>query len=153
MDTLTADQRSKNMRAIRSKDTKPELIVRKLLFSNGYRYRLHSRRLPGRPDIVLKKHNAVIFINGCFWHRHKGCPYAVLPKSHADFWNQKLSRNATRDAAEHQTLLGMGWRILVVWECALKTQKTRAISEPLILEWLAGREQYREISGPLSDDS
>lgn len=109
------------MSRIKSRDTKPELIVRSLLHRQGFRFRLHDRSLPGTPDIVLKKHKTVIFVHGCFWHQHKGCKYAAMPKTRREFWRQKLAGNVTRDRRNRKALEKLGWRVLVVWECEQKT--------------------------------
>ncbi len=108
------------MSHIRSDDTKPELFVRKLLFAAGFRYRLHVKSLPGKPDIVLAKWRTAIFVNGCFWHVHEGCPKATHPSSNTNYWNEKLRRNQERDRQSIQALLNAGWRTLVVWECACR---------------------------------
>lgn len=113
------------MAAIRGKDTKPELLVRKFLFSRGFRYRLNHPRLPGHPDIVLRKYRTVIFVNGCFWHGHENCRYFRLPKTNVDFWKNKIERNRERDKEEQQRLAEMGWHCVTVWECQLKP-KVRA---------------------------
>lgn len=120
MDKLTKEQRHRCMAAIHSRDTKPELLVRKYLFARGFRYRLNHPRLPGKPDIVLRKYRSVIFVNGCFWHGHEGCRYYVLPKSNTDFWAAKIERNRRRDREEQQRLAGMGWHCITVWECQLR---------------------------------
>ena len=120
MDTLTKEQRSRCMASIRSKDTKPEMLVRRYLFAHGYRYRLNHPRLPGHPDIVMRKYRTVIFVNGCFWHGHEGCKYFVIPKSRTGFWQAKIERNQTRDKEERHKLASMGWNCITVWECQLK---------------------------------
>lgn len=119
-DRLTPSERSANMRAVRGKDTAPEMIVRRMLFRAGFRYRLHCADLPGKPDLVLRKHRAVIFVHGCFWHQHKNCARATLPTANADFWAEKLERNAARDAGQIAALETAGWRVLVVWQCETK---------------------------------
>lgn len=118
-DRLTAEQRSKNMSCIRGKDTKPEMLVRRCLHSLGFRFRLHRRDLPGCPDVVLPRWRAVIFVHGCFWHRH-GCRNSRLPATRTEFWKAKLGRNAERDSEAGARLKASGWRVFVVWECALK---------------------------------
>ena len=123
MDVLNHIQRHKNMVAIHAKDTKPELIVRKYLWAHGFRYRLNYRRLPGHPDLVLRKYRTCIFVNGCFWHGHQGCKYFVMPKTNTEFWEKKISRNKQRDLEEQQQLAKMGWHVIVVWECELKPKK------------------------------
>lgn len=110
------------MSRIKSKNTKPEELVRKYLFSQGFRYIKNDRRLPGSPDIVLPKYKTVIFVNGCFWHGHNGCKYFVWPKSNEDFWKNKIKANIARDKKKTDALEALGWKIIVVWECELKTQ-------------------------------
>lgn len=105
------------MSRIRSKDTKPELIVRSTLHRMGYRFRLHKKGLPGKPDVVLARHKTVIFVHGCYWHRHPGCKYAYHPKSRVDFWENKFRENVERDTKARAALEALGWRVLVVWEC------------------------------------
>ena len=119
MDTLTRSERSERMGRILSKDTAPEMVVRRVVFSLGYRYRLHVTRLPGRPDLVFSSRQRVIFVNGCFWHRHKGCRLARLPKSRLEFWLPKLEANRLRDRRNLAALRARGWRVLVLWECQL----------------------------------
>lgn len=120
MDKLTKEQRHRCMSAIKSKSTRPELLVRKFLFSRGFRYRLNHPRLPGHPDLVLRKYRTVIFVNGCFWHGHEGCKYFVLPKTNVVFWKNKIMRNQSRDIEEMRQLSSMGWHCITVWECQLK---------------------------------
>lgn len=120
MDTLSPSDRSLRMAKVKSKGTKPEMVVRRLLFSMGFRYRLHDRSLPGRPDIIFKGKKKVIFVHGCFWHRHDGCPLARLPKSRLDFWIPKLEGNRERDIRTLLQLRSLGWDVLVIWECELK---------------------------------
>ena len=121
MDKLTPEQRHRNMAAIRGKNTKPEMIVRRGLWSRGFRYRLNHRRLPGHPDIVLRKYRTCIFVNGCFWHGHDGC--WKIPKSNREFWVAKIRRNKERDKEEQRKLAAMGWHCITVWECELKPSK------------------------------
>lgn len=118
-DRLTPDQRRLNMRRVRAKDTKPELAVRSLLHARGFRFRLHRRDLPGRPDIVLPRHRAAVFVHGCFWHGH-GCSLFRLPATRTDFWSAKIAGNRRRDTAAAAALGARGWRSLWVWECALR---------------------------------
>lgn len=122
-DVLTPKQRSYNMSRIRSKDTKPEELVRKYLFSKGFRYRKNDARFPGKPDIVLPKYKTVIFVNGCFWHMHEGCKYFVWPKNNKEFWRNKIMSNAKRDKRNYQLIQQQGWRVLVVWECELRSKE------------------------------
>lgn len=125
MDRLTKEQRHRCMSAIRGKNTKPEIVVRKFLFGRGFRYRLNHPRLPGHPDIVLRKYRTVIFVNGCFWHGHDNCKYYRLPKTNVDFWRKKVERNKKRDVEEQRQLAAMGWHCITIWECQLKP-KVRA---------------------------
>ncbi len=131
-DVLTPKQRSYNMSRIRNKDTKPEELVRKYLFSQGFRYRKNDARLPGKPDIVLPKYKTVIFVNGCFWHKHEGCKYFVWPKNNAEFWKEKIEKNAARDARDYELLQQAGWRVIIIWECELKPQTREATYDRLI---------------------
>ena len=120
MDVHNKEVRSYNMSCIKGKGTKPEEIVRKYLFSQGFRYRKNDKRLPGTPDIVLPKHKTVIFVNGCFWHGHEGCEYFVWPKNNAEFWKAKILQNIERDKRDFERLENAGWKVIVVWECSLK---------------------------------
>ena len=120
MDTLTKAQRSERMSRIRSKDTRPELAVRQALFALGYRYQLHRRDLPGKPDIVFATRKKALFVHGCFWHAHEGCKVANLPKSRTKFWQAKFQRNVERDKLNKRALRRMGWSSLTVWECEIK---------------------------------
>ena len=115
-----SEQRSKNMAAIKSKNTKPEIKVRKVLHSMGYRFRLHSKDLPGSPDIVLPKYKTVIFVHGCFWHRHENCKYASNPKTRQEFWNKKFKENIKRDSEIQDKIKNLDWRSVVIWECETK---------------------------------
>ena len=124
-DVKTPEQRSHNMAAIKGKDTKPEMIVRKYLFSRGLRFRVQVRKLPGTPDIVLPKYKTVIFVNGCFWHGHEGCKYFRLPKSNVEFWKEKIERNIERDKESMQALFDLGWKVVRVWECELRNKTNR----------------------------
>jgi len=130
-DKLTPEQRHLCMSHIRSKNTKPEMIVRKYLFAQGYRYRLHVKRLPGTPDIVLKKFRTVIFVNGCFWHGHEGCKYYVLPKTRTEYWQKKIARNKERDYKERLLLRDSGWHVIQLWECQLKPKERQQTLESL----------------------
>jgi DNA mismatch endonuclease (patch repair protein) len=119
------------MSKIRSKDTKPELALRKALFARGFRYRVNDTKLPGKPDIVLPKYKTVIFLHGCFWHRHEGCKYAYTPKTNTKFWVDKITSNAERDKVNLQKLTTLGWNVLTVWECEIRHEYKRDIS-PLV---------------------
>jgi len=120
-DNLSKEVRHLNMSHIRSKNTKPEILVRKWLWQHGFRYRLNVKDIPGRPDIVMRKHRTVIFINGCFWHGHAGCSKFVIPKSNVEFWENKIRTNKARDEKNHRLLREAGWNVIVIWECRLKT--------------------------------
>lgn len=119
-DSLSPEKRSWNMSRIKGKDTSIEVRVRKYLFSQGFRYRKHVSTLPGKPDIVLQKYHAVVFVNGCFWHRHTGCRKAYMPKSRVDFWQEKFERNVQNDSLHRKELINAGWRVFTVWECEVK---------------------------------
>jgi DNA mismatch endonuclease (patch repair protein) len=131
-DVLTADQRRLNMSRIRSKDTKPEMIVRSLVHRMGYRFRLHDKTLPGKPDLVLKRYKTVIFVHGCFWHMHTCRWGQVKPKTSAEFWENKRRRNAARDEEVIRQLEAMGWRVIVVWEC--ETRDVERLRERIDLD-------------------
>ncbi len=120
-DVHSKETRSYNMSRIRSKDTKPELLVRKFLHKNGFRFRLHVRDLPGKPDIVLPKYKTVIFIHGCFWHGHEGCRYFVVPKTRTEWWLNKIGVNISNDQKAEEQLTAAGWKVIKIWECELKT--------------------------------
>ncbi len=122
VDVHSPEQRSFNMSQIRSKNTRPEMIVRKWLWTNGYRYRLHRNDLPGKPDIVLSKYHTVIFIHGCFWHRH-GCQYTTFPSSRKEFWQKKFESNIQRDITNQKNLEKAGWNVLILWECEIKNSE------------------------------
>jgi DNA mismatch endonuclease (patch repair protein) len=119
-DTLTKEKRSWNMSRIRGKDTQIEVEVRKYLFSKGFRYRKNVSELPGKPDIVLPKYNTVVFIHGCYWHRHPGCKYSYTPKSNTDFWEKKFSANIKNDERKREQLESAGWKVIVLWECDIE---------------------------------
>lgn len=127
MDSLTPAERSERMSRIKGKNTKPELIVRSLIHRMGYRYRLHRKGLPGHPDLVFAKRRKVIFVHGCFWHRHEGCRLARLPKSRLDFWRPKLDANAKRDKEVEVRLAELGWKVLTIWECEVKEGAALAV--------------------------
>ena len=131
MDRLTKQQRSSNMAAIHGKDTKPEMVVRRWLWGHGYRYRLNHPRLPGKPDIVMRKYRTCIFVNGCFWHGHEGCRYYTIPKTNTEFWVNKVKRNKERDLNVQHELATMGWHSITIWECELKTKVREKTLESL----------------------
>lgn len=134
MDVHDKKTRSYNMSRIKGKNTKPEELVRKYLFSQGFRYRKNDKRLPGSPDIVLPKYKTVIFVNGCFWHGHEGCKHFVWPKSNEEFWKNKIETNIARDKKKTQVLEELGWRVIVVWECELKKATINETFKKLIDE-------------------
>ena len=122
MDTITAEKRSKNMRKIRSKDTKPEMYVRRLIYSMGYRYRLHYKKLPGKPDLVFIGRKKVIFVHGCFWHRHSCSKGSRVPKSNTEYWISKIGKNKECDLKNQKLLNDLGWDFLIIWECEIKKE-------------------------------
>jgi DNA mismatch endonuclease (patch repair protein) len=136
------------MSGIRGKDTKPELVIRKGLFARGFRYRLHDKRLPGRPDLVFPKYNAVILVQGCFWHGHN-CVLFKWPKTRKTFWRDKISGNKGRDERDISALLSGGWRVLQIWECSIKGPKRKDVDRILdrVERWLLGNRNFGEISG------
>lgn len=131
VDKFSKETRSYVMSQVKGKDTKPEILVRKYLFSKGLRFRKNDKRYPGTPDIVLPKYRTVVFVNGCFWHFHEGCKYASIPKSNVDFWEKKLFRNRERDKHNQKELESMGWTVITVWECKLKKDKLEQTLEEL----------------------
>ena len=149
-DIVSREKRHENMAAIRSKDTSPEVYLRKLLFSRGYRYRKNDSRITGHPDIYLPKYKVAIFVNGCFWHRHPGCRYAYMPKSRVDFWVKKFETNVQRDQTVHRQLKENGVRVLIIWECCIKQMKKDSGYESSILRnvesFLRGTADWQEIS-------
>ena len=122
-DVHSPETRSFNMSQIKGKNTKPEELVRRYLFSHGYRYRKNVSTLPGKPDIVLPKYKTCIFVNGCFWHKHEGCRYFVWPKNNAEFWKKKITGNVDRDLRQQNELRLLGWNVVVIWECELKKDR------------------------------
>jgi len=131
-DVHSKEVRSFNMSRIKSTDTKPELRIRRLLFSKGFRYRLHVKNLPGKPDIVLPKYKTIIFVNGCFWHGHDGCKYFKLPKTRAEWWQSKIKENVNRDNKSLMQLKNLGWIVIVLWECELKKSNIDATLNTLL---------------------
>lgn len=149
-DIKSTEERSKNMAAIRSRDTKPEVFVRCGLFSRGYRYRIAPKNVPGHPDLYLAKYKAAIFVHGCFWHRHDGCKYAYSPKSRPEFWNAKFESNLKRDYVVKEALQEKGFRQLIIWECsireALRNEGIRIKLFDRIERFLRSDEKYLEIA-------
>lgn len=135
-DVHDKETRSYNMSRIKGKDTKPEILVRKFLFKKGFRYRLHKKDLPGKPDLVLKKYKTVIFVNGCFWHGHEGCKYFVIPKTRTEWWRNKIRRTQIKDAKNIANLRESGWNVIVIWECELKKDKTEKTLKSLVKKLL-----------------
>lgn len=131
-DVHDKETRSFNMSRIRGKDTKPEILVRRFLFSKGFRYRLHDKRFPGKPDMVLPKYKTLIFVHGCFWHGHEGCKYAVIPKTRTEWWKNKIEQTKVKDEENISTLKSMGWEVIEVWECELKKNKKEKTLESLV---------------------
>lgn len=134
MDVHDQKTRSYNMSRIKGKNTKPEETVRKYLFSQGFRYRKNDKRLPGKPDIVLPKYKTIIFVNGCFWHKHEGCRYFAWPQNNAEFWKEKIESNVVRDKKQYEELQDAGWRVIIVWECELKKKRKSDTLERLVDE-------------------
>lgn len=150
MDIKSKEERSLNMSKIRSKDTKPEVFLRKKLFALGYRYRLYRKDLPGKPDLYLPKYRTVIFVHGCFWHRHEGCHLAYIPKTNTEFWEKKFSSNVERDQRQYKELEQRKLRILIVWECTIRKMKKDSESCQEILDRISGflkesNQQFLEI--------
>ncbi len=148
-DIVSPEQRSRNMSAIRSKNTRPEIYFRKLLFSKGYRYRLNSNQVPGHPDIYLKKYNTAVFVHGCFWHRHDGCKYAYTPKSRIEFWMKKFASNQRRDSEVTKELSSEHIKQLIIWECTIRQMNRNHEKEKEILMrtelFLESKELYLEL--------
>lgn len=152
-DVVDVATRSRMMSGIRGKDTKPEMEVRRVLHAAGFRFRLHRRDLPGAPDVVLPGRRVVVFVHGCFWHMHKGCRYSKIPATRVAFWKAKLDGNAKRDLLVKRELLAAGWRVLVVWECAVRDKETLPALPEILAAWIDGEETMSEVGGahrPLS---
>ncbi|MBS8275695.1 DNA mismatch endonuclease Vsr [Thalassospira tepidiphila] len=147
-DVVSQAKRSEMMSGIRATDTKPEMMLRKALHARGFRYRLYDKRLPGKPDIVLPKYNAVIFVHGCFWHGHD-CHLFKMPQTRTEFWREKIEGNRTRDARNRKLLLDAGWRVADVWECAVKGKLRLVNSEVLVrlVSWINGENPEMEVRG------
>ena len=144
-DTLTPDMRHRNMAAIHSTSTRPELKLRHTLWHHGFRYRMNDKRLPGKPDIVLPKYRAIIFIHGCFWHGHNGCKYYTIPKTNTDFWTAKVARNQERDQRVWRELEAAGWSVIIVWECELKKASLNSTINRVESEIKAAGEKYQQL--------
>lgn len=145
MDKHSKETRSYNMSMIKSSGTKPEETVRKYLFSKGLRYCKNVKTLPGKPDIVLPKYKTIVFVNGCYWHGHKGCKYFVMPKTNVEFWTEKITKNIARDEITYKKLQNMGWNVIVIWECELKKDKRNNTLECLYNDILASISNSKEL--------
>lgn len=139
MDIVDVETRSRMMSTIRGKDTQPEITIRRALHAAGFRYRLHDKSLPGKPDLVLRKYNASIFVNGCFWHRHPGCRYATTPTTRTAFWQKKFVSNVKRDELNAKAIVKAGLRVAIVWECALRKDKAEQTLSDLVT-WLGSHD-------------
>jgi DNA mismatch endonuclease (patch repair protein) len=139
MDTLSKSARSALMAKIKGKNTGPEMLVRKYLFSNGFRYRIHDRRYPGSPDIVLPKYRTAIFVHGCFWHGHENCRASRLPATNIDYWQEKIEQNIERDKRKTESLEKDGWKVIIIWECKIKNKQQRNIELEKVVERILDR--------------
>lgn len=149
-DIVSPSERSRMMSGIRGKNTLPEMLVRRLLFAAGFRFRLHRRDLPGTPDIVMPGYKVVIFVHGCFWHAHQGCKYAKVPSTRNEFWAAKLQANVDRDQRVVERLASMGWRVLCIWECATREAQVIQLLGGQIVGWIESDAPFGEIGVPLS---
>lgn len=145
VDVVDRETRSRMMAGIRGKNTKPEMVLRRALHARGLRYVVHDGRLPGRPDLVLPRYRAAVFVHGCFWHRHAGCRLATTPATRADFWEAKLSGNAMRDSIVREELAARGWRVAIVWECSLRKEEQVHDAADRVLAWLQTPNRFIEI--------
>lgn len=149
-DTVDSSTRSRIMAAIKGRNTKPELLIRSLLHKNGFRFRLHVKDLPGKPDIVLPRYRSVIFVHGCFWHGHQNCQFFRMPTTHTEFWQAKILRNQSNDSKVVKLLFASNWRVCIVWECSIRGAKKdpeKVVST--IADWLSDTEPFLEIAGNL----
>lgn len=152
-DVVSAAVRSRMMSGIKGKNSRPEIMIRRILFAKGYRFRLHRLDLPGKPDIVMQGRKIAIFVHGCFWHAHEGCKYFKMPKTRPEFWTEKLQSNVERDQKSVAKLMDMGWRVLCIWECATRNHATvDSLGENISL-WIAGDKRFAEIAGPTSSET
>jgi DNA mismatch endonuclease, patch repair protein len=145
VDIVSPADRSRMMAGIKGKNSQAELLVRRLLFASGYRFRLHRRDLPGTPDIVMPGRKVAIFVHGCFWHLHQGCRYAKMPATRPDFWKAKLEGNVERDRRAVEKLQALGWRVLCVWECSTRDAEAAAGLQDTMSSWIEGNEPLAEI--------
>jgi len=148
VDLVSPADRSRMMAGIQGKNTKPELIVRRMLFASGYRFRLHRRDLPGAPDIVMSGRKVAVFVHGCFWHMHEGCRFAKMPATRPEFWKTKLEANVARDRRAVENLRALGWRVLCVWECSTRDTEAAAGLPAAMSSWIEGGEPFGEIGAP-----
>lgn len=144
-DIVDKQTRSRMMAGIRGRNTKPEVVLRRALHARGYRFRLHSTRVPGKPDILLAKYNAAVFVHGCFWHRHAGCKYTTTPSTRREFWQNKFSANVSRDEAVQDALKASGWRVAIVWECSLRHASQIESATDQLSNWLKSKATEIEI--------
>ena len=144
-DIVDKQTRSRMMAGIRGKDTKPELALRRAMHARGFRFRLHSKRVSGRPDLIFPRFRAAVFVHGCFWHRHDGCRYATTPATRAGFWQSKFAANVARDEKVRDTLRRAGWRVAIVWECALRKPEQVEMAAGLLADWLLSDSALLEI--------
>ena len=149
MDLVDKQTRSRMMSNIKDKNTKPEITIRSLIHNLGFRFRLHDKYLPGKPDIVLKKYKVVIFIHGCYWHRHENCKLASTPKQNAEFWQNKFEDNVRRDGEVYFQLKTLGWRTAVIWECSIRDKQNLPDSIDLLASWIKSDSEYLEIPSRL----
>ncbi|MCH6205887.1 very short patch repair endonuclease [Brucella ciceri] len=146
-DIVNQQTRSRMMSGIKGKNTKPELVLRRALHARGFRFRLHSSKIHGQPDIFLPKYRAVVFVHGCFWHRHEGCRYATTPSTRPEFWQIKFDANVARDSAVRKKLLKGGWRVAIVWECALRKSDQVELAGERLAAWLVGCASQLDLGG------
>jgi DNA mismatch endonuclease (patch repair protein) len=149
VDVVSTADRSRMMAGIKGKNSQPELIVRRMLFASGYRFRLHRRDLPGTPDIVMPRRKVAIFVHGCFWHLHQGCRYVKMPATRAEFWKAKFEANVERDRLAVDKLHELGWRTLVVWECFIRSERDLETIKTALSSWVEGGSHFGELSGEL----
>lgn len=150
MDIVDKATRSRMMRGIRGTDTRPELALRQALHGLGLRFRIHGKLLPGKPDIVSRRYSALIYVHGCFWHRHPGCSLSTNPKTREVFWREKFERNVIRDMKVRREALMLGWRVATVWECSLRTSEQIQVTASVVLEWIKSDPKTLEIGAPYS---
>ena len=148
VDVVSPADRSRIMAGIKGKNSQPELLVRRMLFASGYRFRLHRRDMPGTPDIVMPRRKVAIFVHGCFWHHHQGCRYAKMPATRPSFWKAKLEANVERDRRAVEKLQALGWRVLCVWECSTRDAEAAAGLQGAMNSWIESSERLGEIGVP-----